>query len=163
MTFLRARRWERLGASCALALISTVACGKATNPDTVVCAFNGNTALAPCPTLCEWQCDVARSEGCFENDQAGAQECTERCDAQRDAEGEACVDAVYDFWVCLRKSDTVTTCPSGEETLVRFAPIPGKCGAERGRARDRCDASDPLALDTAFPIGDGGVEAGLGL
>lgn len=110
------------------------------------CVFESSTvATGACLTQCESQCSLEQTAGC------GFATCVLECDGMAYHETEACLDASYAHWRCLRLAGLpLVECSSGKATLV----VPdGACLAERKHELAACVTVD---AGSAGSGGEGG-------
>jgi hypothetical protein len=108
-------------------------------PPTIYCVFE-NEALqgGRCLTECESRCNLERIAGC------SADTCVTDCEKAASGQTNACLDASYAYWRCLRTSgEPHVTC---EGDVAVFSVQEGTCETELDTRNERCPA-----------VSDGGV------
>ena len=116
--------------------VTVVLGGGCTNPGSNArCVFeSGGVASGRCLTQCESQCSLEAVAGCAPADCVGA------CEKAASSLTNACADAQYTHWRCLRRAGLPRVACSGGEPS--FEAPPGSCQAELGEERAVCGAVD---------------------
>jgi hypothetical protein len=116
--------------------VIVVLAGGCTNPGSNArCVFeSGGVASGRCLTQCESQCSLQAAAGCAPVDCVGA------CEKGASSLTNACADARYAHWRCLRRAGLPRVACSGGEPS--FEASPRSCQAELGEERAACASVD---------------------
>jgi hypothetical protein len=113
-------------------------------PPTIYCVFE-NEALqgGQCLTECQSRCNLEKIAGC------GSMTCVADCERAAKRLSNACLDASYSYWRCLRTSGQPHVTCDGE---VAVFSVPGDiCRTELETKDARCPALDGGATSDAAP------------
>jgi len=112
----------------------------AAEPPTIYCVFeNGALAGGRCLTECESRCNLETIAGC------APPTCVDDCDRAASHRTDACLDASYAYWRCLRTSgQPEVTC---EADVPVFSVNEDTCRSQRDTMQELCPDADAGAPD----------------
>ncbi|HEX4335440.1 MAG TPA: hypothetical protein VH062_05970 [Polyangiaceae bacterium] len=113
-------------------------------PPTIYCVFeSGALAGGRCLTECESRCNLEIIAGCAEDT------CVDDCEAMASRASNACLDASYTYWRCLRTSGQPSVTCDGATPV--FTADPSTCTTEHDAMSARCPPLDAGTVSDAHP------------